>query len=155
MQKQNAVAVALMAGAITSGQCYAQRPPCKTDIPFAFQVANQTMPAGEYLIQRMTDTKEGVQYTMIRRTDRSRAAVALTFAVDAKNAKSDPKLVFHTYGNSYFLSEIWTGQDQGQHLLLSNREKELARETTAKEVAVSLQSMSERGWVADATHGSN
>jgi hypothetical protein len=145
MKKQIAVAVALMAAAVTAkAQCNARRTNCTMDVPFAFQVANQTMPAGEYLIQRMTNTNEGVQYTMIRRTDSSTAVVALTVAVDGKNGKSEPKLVFHTYGNSHFLSEIWTSQDQGQHLLLCNREKELATETTGSEVAVALQSMSEQ-----------
>ena len=143
MKKQIAVAVVLMAAAIAAGQCYAQRTTCKADVPFAFQVANGTMPAGEYLIQRMTNTNEGVQYTMIRRSDSSRAVVALTVAVDGKNGKAEPGLVFHTYGNSYFLSEIWTSQDQGQQLLLCNREKELAGETTGSEVAVALQSVSE------------
>jgi len=83
---------------------------------------------------------------MIRRTDSSAAVVALTFAADAKNGKSEPELVFYKYGNSYLLSEIWTGQGHGQQVLVSNREKELAGEKTAgSEVAVSLQSMSERG----------
>ena len=143
MKKQIAVAVALMAAAIAAGQCYAQGTSLKADIPFAFQVANQTMPAGQYWIQRRSDADERAQ--MIRRTDSSAAAVALTSAVDAKNGESEPELVFHKYGNSYFLSEIWTGQDQGRRLLVSKREKELARETRGSEVAVSLQPVSERG----------
>ena len=146
MKKQIAVAlaVALMAAAMTAGRCYAQRPSSRADIPFAFQVANQTMPAGEYWIQRMSDADERAQ--MIRRTDSSAAAVALTSAVvDVKNGESTPELVFHKYGNSYFLSEIWTGQGEGRHLPVSKREKELARETPGSEVAVSLQPVSERG----------
>ena len=143
MKKQIAVAVALMAAAMAAGQCYAQQPASKADIPFAFQVANQTMPAGEYLIERVSDTHLRAQ--MIRRTDSSAAVIALTFAADAKNGKSEPQLLFHKYGNSYFLSEIWTGQGQGRQLLKSEREKELARETRGSEVAVSLQSVSERG----------
>jgi hypothetical protein len=144
MKKQIAIAVALMAAAIAAGQCYAQRTTCKADIPFAFQVANQTMPAGEYLIQRNSDLNEETQ--MIRRTDSSAAALALTSAVvDVKNGKSEPELVFHKYGDNYFLSEIWTGQGDGRRLLVSKREKELARETRGSEVAVSLQSVPERG----------
>jgi hypothetical protein len=142
MKKQ--IAVALMAAAMAAGQCYAQRPTSKADIPFAFQVANQTMPAGEYLIQRVSDTNRRAE--MIRRTDSSAAVIALTFSVvDAKNGGSEPKLVFHKYGDSYFLSEIWTGRAEGRHLLVSKREKELARETPGSEVAVSLQPVSERG----------
>ena len=144
MKKQIAVAVALMAAAIAAGQCYAQTT-SKADIPFAFQVANQTMPAGEYLIRRVSDTNGRTQ--MIRRhTDSSAAVIALTFSVvDAENGESEPKLVFHKYGNSYFLSEIWTGRGEGRQLFVSKREKELARETPRSEVAVSLQPVSERG----------
>jgi hypothetical protein len=65
--------------------------------------------------------------------------------VDVKDGESTPELVFHKYGNSYFLSEIWTGLGQGRQLPKSEREKELARETRGSEVAVSLQSVPERG----------
>jgi hypothetical protein len=143
MKKQIAIAVALMAAAIAAGQCFAQQTISKADIPFAFQVGNKTMPAGQYWIQRVSDADESAQ--MIRRTDPSAAAVAVTFAVDVKNGESTPELVFHKYGNSYFLSEIWTGLGQGRQLPKSEREKELARETRGSEVAVSLQSVPERG----------
>ena len=140
MKKQIALAVALMAVAIAAGQSYAQQISAKADIPFAFQVGNKAMPAGQYWIQRVSDADESAQ--IIRRTDSSAAAVAMTFAADAR---SKPELVFHKYGNSYFLSEIWTGLGQGRQLPKSEREKELARETRGSEVAVSLQSVSERG----------
>jgi hypothetical protein len=143
MKKQIAIAVALMAAAIAAGQCFAQQTISKADIPFAFQVGNKTMPAGQYWIQRVSDADESAQ--MIRRTDSSAAAVAVTFAVDVKNGESTPELVFHKYGNSYSLSEIWTGLGQGRQLPKSEREKELAREIRGSEVAVSLQSVPERG----------
>ena len=143
MKKQFAVAVGLLVAAMAAGPCFAQRTTSKAEIPFAFQVANQTMPAGEYLIQSVSSADERAQ--MISRTDSSSAAVALTFAVDARNGKSEPSLLFHKCGNSYFLSEIWTGLGQGRHLPMSKREKELASETKRTEVAVSLQSVSERG----------
>jgi hypothetical protein len=122
MKKQIAIAVALLVAAIAAGQCYAQHTSLKADIPFAFQVGNKPMPAGEYWIQRANDQDRGLQ--LIRRTDSSRNALALTLAVDAKDGKSDPVLVFHKYGNSYFLSEIWTGESQGRQLFKSEREKD-------------------------------
>jgi hypothetical protein len=143
MKKQIAVAVALLVAAIAAGKCYAQQISFKADIPFAFQVGNKAMPAGEYLVQHVPSANESAQ--MIRRTDSSAAALALTFEVGSKNGKSEPELVFHKYGNSYFLSEIWTGQGEGRQLPKSEREKELARETRESEVAVSLQPVSERG----------
>ena len=142
MKKQFAIAVGLLVAAMAAGPCFAQRTTSKANIPFAFQVANQTIPVGEYLI--LTDTNQRAQ--TIRRTFSSASVIVLTDSVvDAKNKGSEPKLVFHKYGDNYFLSEIWTGQAEGRRLLASKREKELARETPGSEVAVSLQSVSERG----------
>jgi hypothetical protein len=143
MKKQIAITVALLAAAIAAGQCYAQQTSLKGDIPFAFQVGNTTMPAGEYVIQRGLVDDGSLQ--LIRRTDSSASAIAPTIPVDAKGGESEPVLVFHKYGNSYFLSEIWTGEAQGRQLFKSEREKELARESRGSEVAVSLRSVLERG----------
>jgi hypothetical protein len=143
MKKQIAVAVALFVAVIAAGHCYAQRTVLKADVPFAFQVGNQPMPAGEYVIQRGLAADGSLQ--LIRRTDSSASVMALTNPVDAQGGKSEPVLVFHKYGNSYFLSEIWTGEAQGRQLLKSDREKELSREATESEVTVSLRSVPERG----------
>ena len=52
MKKQAlAVAVALLLSAIASGVCYAQQPTLAVHIPFAFQVGDKTLPAGEYRIE--------------------------------------------------------------------------------------------------------
>jgi hypothetical protein len=144
MKKQIAVAVALLAAAIAAGQCYAEQYlSLKGNIPCAFQVGNKTMPAGEYSIQRVSDGDGRIQ--LIRRTDSSASAMAPTLPVDAKDGKSEPVLVFHKYGNSYFLSEIWTGESQGRQLFKSEREKELVREETRTEVTLSLQALPGRG----------
>lgn len=143
MKKQIAVAVALLAAAIAAGPSYAQHMGLKGNIPFAFQVGNKTMPAGDYWIQRLL--ADDGSFQLIRRTDSSANALTPTIPVDAKNGQSDPVLVFHKYGNTYFLAEIWAGDTQGRKLLKSEREKELLRETRGSEVAVSLQSVPDRG----------
>jgi hypothetical protein len=71
--------------------------------------------------------------------------MAPTIPVDAERGKSEPVLVFHKYGNNYFLSEIWAGDSRGRQLFKSAREKELASEVTGSEVAVLLHPLSERG----------
>ena len=50
-----------------------------------------------------------------------------------------PKLVFHKYGDQYFLSQIWDGQnDTGIQLAESKREKEtkMAGLTSASETVI-------------------
>ena len=143
MKKQIAVAVALLAAAIAAGPCYAQRMGLKGNIPFAFQVGDKTMPAGDYWVERMPSGDGCLQ--LIRRTDSSATAAAPTIPVDAKNGQSEPVLVFHKYGNNYFLAEIWTGDPRGHKLFKSAREKELLKESAGAEIAVSLQSRPERG----------
>ena len=143
MKKQIAVTVALLAAAIAAGPSYAQHLSLKGNIPFAFQVGNKTMPAGDYWVEPMSSGDGYLR--LIRSADSSAAAIATTIPVDAKNGKSEPVLVFHKYGNTCFLAEIWTGDAQGRKLLKSEREKELLRETRGSEVSVSLQSVPERG----------
>jgi hypothetical protein len=143
MKKQIALALATLAAAILAVQCYGQAITLKADIPFAFQVGNKALPAGEYSVESVSRTNNNVR--MIRRTDAPVGALALTGPVDAKNGKSDIKLVFHKYGDTYFLSEIWTGGALGRKLAEPGREKELEREMSGTEVAVSLHFGPDRG----------
>ena len=50
----------------------------------------------------------------------------LTRPVRANEAQQETRLVFHQYGELYFLSEIWTvGDATGREIQTSNREKSL------------------------------
>jgi hypothetical protein len=143
MRKYIALALATLAATIVAAQCYGQVTAVKAEIPFAFQVGNKSLPAGEYSIQTIQGTNEDVR--MIRRIDSSAVAMAPTSPVVAKNGKPGMELVFHKYGDRYFLSEIWTGGDLGRKLTKPALEKQLEREMSEREVAVSLHFGPERG----------
>jgi hypothetical protein len=135
MKKQAfALAVGLLVSMGAASVCYAQQPALVGNIPFAFQVGNKTLPAGEYRVQSMSTGSRDVQ--LIRQTDGDALTVVLTMAVDSKDGKSQPELIFNHYGNSYFLSQIWTGAGQGRELLKSKREKEAALGQVRTEVAL-------------------
>ena len=52
-------------------------------------------------------------------------------------AQKTSKLVFHRYGSQYFLAQIWTaGNDRGQELPESGREREVAMDYPAQNVVV-------------------
>ena len=92
------------------------------DIPFAFSVGKLTLPPGEYSVQR-TDGP----FLLIQRTDGSALATVLSIATQANEIQSESKLVFHRYGDRYFLSQVWrAGYGTGRELPKSSREKELA-----------------------------
>ena len=101
----------------------------EVNIPFEFQIGSQTLPAGEYSVKRLTQNSVVVQSA----DGQQRAIVQMPRAAQANvNAKASlEKLVFHQYGNQYFLSQVWMvrGSD-GRELMKSDAERQAAREQT-------------------------
>lgn len=128
------VAAALAFTALAPAQSHAQYV-TQAKVPFAFQVANTTMPAGEYQIGRALPSNKGVQ--QIRRADGSNATFVLTNPTESRNkADAKSRLIFHCYGEECFLSEIWTGNGAGMKLEVSRREKEVSHAGAENELAV-------------------
>src|SRR5215510_3955277 len=104
--------------------------PLVGNIPFAFTAGKMMLPAGEYKVEK--ETEDDV-VLLIRRTDRSAATFALSHATQANAQQTESKLVFHHYGNRYFLTQVWVaGSSRGRELPISKQEKEqvLARNET-------------------------
>ena len=56
------------------------------------------------------------------------SALFTTMPVRANQTQEETKLVFHKYGDQYFLSQIWTpGGSTGRELLMPRLERELAK----------------------------
>lgn len=93
-------------------------------IPFNFTAGEKEFPAGKYVFERIWKNSDSVW--VVRRKDNVGNAVLLTRPVRANETQQDARLVFHQYGDLYFLSEIWTAGDAtGRELQISNREKTL------------------------------
>jgi hypothetical protein len=110
--------------------------PMLVNIPFAFVAGNATLPAGEYRVQKMDENSAVV---LIRCSGPSASAMVLSNAAQAKETQTQSKLVFHRYGNRYFLSQVWSaGSIRGRQLLKSPREKEIsvAKIETKEEVTL-------------------
>jgi hypothetical protein len=134
MKKQIlAVAAALVFTALAPAQSHAQQV-TQAKVPFAFQVGNTMMPAGEYQIQRALPEVKTLQ--LIRRSDSSASTFVSTNVVESRGKNTDSKLIFHCYSNECFLSEIWAGNGQGLKLEQSRREKEVSRANAGNELAV-------------------
>jgi hypothetical protein len=92
----------------------------KADIPFAFQVGSQHMPAGTYHI----DVLAGSQ--VLLRGPGNKGGFVIMHAAESLQVPSTSKLVFDRYGNKYFLHQIWTeGNRQGRECVKSRAEKEI------------------------------
>jgi hypothetical protein len=102
---------------------FAQMGQGKADIPFNFQIGTQTLTAGHYLVKT-----EGVKL-QISRINGPDIATVFTISIPGDRANNGtPHLLFHCYGNEYFLSEAWLGaSDRGNRLFTAAREYRLAR----------------------------
>ena len=106
----------------------------RASIPFDFIVRGRTLPAGKYEIKRINDEPGGL---MIRNVDlkRDEALFETEPVYVAKSPRKD-ELVFHRYGDSYFLSEIVTsGEDRAEEVAPSHAERKLRSEVARNQIA--------------------
>ena len=96
------------------------------DIPFEFSVGYKTMPAGEYSVQAVSSAGNAL---LIQSRDAKTSALRLSDATEGIKNKAHARLVFHRYGERYFLAEVWNGADStGRQLLKSLEERAIERE---------------------------
>jgi hypothetical protein len=100
-------------------------------IPFSFVIAKAELPPGRYIVTSIAD---GV----LRIYAPNNPGVAVPVHTTKGNApESGGRLVFHRYGETYFLSEVWTaGNSTGRVLFPSKAEKETAMRQAKAEIAV-------------------
>jgi hypothetical protein len=105
------------------------------NIPFDFSVANKKFPAGKYWISRAPQSN-GDLVVQIRSTDGHWNISRLTFPVVTNNPMSKGSLVFHRYGEEYFLSEIWPAAGlTGRELPKSRTERDLVQKAQDSGIA--------------------
>ena len=98
----------------------------RVSIPFDFIVGAKTLPAGEYEIRRFSDLPDGLVISNLRH---HADAMFETEPVAARKIVSKGEIVFHRYGDSYFLFEVWApGLETGREALPSRQERSLRRE---------------------------
>jgi hypothetical protein len=91
------------------------------EVPFAFSLQDKAMPAGNYQIIALRD-----QVLEVWNSDTKHGQLlAKQMSVQSSKDQS-PKLVFHKYGDQYFLAQIWDGESHtGIAFPESKREKEV------------------------------
>jgi hypothetical protein len=129
-----ATAVAVLVSIIAAGACRAQSGSLEVNVPFAFEVGNKTMPAGSYRVESMPTGSGSLE--ILRTTSSGVRLTISTMATTLKSGTPGPALVFHRYGNLYFLSQIRTGDGHAREVFPSQQEKELARSEPSVEVAL-------------------
>lgn len=114
-------AACTVAGLLITPAMNAQNAPLRVDVPFAFAAGRQAMPAGEYSVSR----SELTNLITLQSTDRRSAAMVIGYASQSKRPSEISKLVFHKYGEKYFLNAVWVqGSLTGTAVAPSKTERE-------------------------------
>ena len=101
------------------------------DVPFAFSVGQETLPAGTYVVSETPTT------IMLRSTDGRQTVRVLAMWKTGNGQKNGAKLVFHRYGEQYFLSEVWlSAYGRGSELGKARAEREVARKIEQKKAVL-------------------
>jgi len=105
----------------------------QVNIPFAFQMANETLPAGTYRIDL-----ESSHVVLLRGPDKASGFLVMNTANKVHPADHG-SIVFDRYGDKYYLRQIWTkGETNGLECPKSRAEKN-AVVAQNKEAATSVE----------------
>jgi hypothetical protein len=140
MKRFSAIAIFAIANLALAGHSFAQSNRVQATVPFNFTVGDKTLPAGTYSIKSASSSSSVI---VIRNHDKPIAMVASVMQ-DGKTAPGGGYLVFHKYGDRYFLSEILSdAADMNLMVPLSKTEKktrlEEARLSTPSQTLVAAR----------------
>lgn len=110
------------------------------DVPFEFVIAGETYGAGKYTIGRFNAQKPEI--LILKKKEGGEKKVFLTQKMKSKTGVENAHLVFSISGDSYSLSEIWTGGGEGGQQTVKSKSERKAQLRAKQEkmvLAASLQ----------------
>jgi hypothetical protein len=136
MRKLVSVVVAGCLGSLLLiGSAGAQEPGTRirAQIPFDFTVKGRTLPAGTYDITRVMD--EPITLLLRNVNDKHVDVLVETAPKLERSIPNRDELIFNRYGDTYFLSDVFTaGEQTGEELRTTHQERELKREMARNQV---------------------
>ena len=121
MKRNLIVTLTLVALSILTVSASFAQNPVRADVPFAFQINKTALPAGTYTVSEISD-----HAILIRARENPSCSLVTNYNSEEKLEAQSPRLIFHKYGNSYFLAEVWGSNGSiGMQLPESKREKEM------------------------------
>jgi hypothetical protein len=119
---------------LLAASAYAQTVNMKIEIPFNFTANGAKLPAGQYTITGLGIAGEALA---IRNADQKAETLVMGHRCESLTTSQQSKLVFHRYGDRYFLAQVWTaGNDAGRELPKSRQEVEVAQDYTSQNVVL-------------------
>jgi len=116
----------IMAFAMVAAVASANGQTTRSSVPFDFIVADKALPAGDYTVGSISSGSDAL---VIRGTDGNGA---LRLTMQAEGSSDHAKLVFHRYGQRYFLAEVWNGEGRtGRKLAPCRQERAIQKELSS------------------------
>jgi hypothetical protein len=116
------LALAAASAVVANGQSSGR---LRAHVPFDFVVADQTLRAGEYRVGAIDQLGDSIAI----RNSAGDSVIRLSAARERNDRVKTAKLVFHRYGSTYFLSQVWmAGEATGRELTKSSQERAIERE---------------------------
>src|SRR5271169_32053 len=134
--KTKVIALLAMAIGLAVGVASAQSTlPMNFRTPFPFAIGDQMVPAGDYTVRVISaatlsfSSAEGTVHVFIN-----------SMPVQKAEPADRLKLVFHRYGDRYYVSEIWTpGYRTGRAVMQYPSELKLAKAATPQHVTLYVE----------------
>ena len=124
------VSLFTLSAAVTSANAQLSNP-IRVKIPFDFNIGDRKLPTGEYIFSRVS-AFSGNGLMSVSSVDASAHLFQSTNAAQVLTPKNKSTLVFHKYGDQYFLEQIWTGGEQEGTQLPQSRGERAARQQLAQ-----------------------
>jgi len=140
MKRQIVSLLGVLALLLVAACANAQGVNVKANVPFDFTIGKSSLPAGAYGIQSLATATGSV--LAIRGENAAKNMLASANSAETLNPSPNSRLVFHRYGDQYFLSQIWLqGEKVGRQFRISRREAEMAKSVQTSEDVIVLAAL--------------
>ncbi len=110
-----------------------------TDVPFQFVVADKTVPAGRWMLQTAIPTG---RLLMLHNVDAKQSLIVPASPNGSQQQASSYALVFHKYGDRYFLSALKVGGGNAVYRMRESKaEAEIRAQNTAAQQEILVASL--------------
>ena len=132
LTKTSLLGVMLLVSVVTSTKAQSLEYRIRANIPFDFSIADTKLPAGEYSLTRAMPSSGDSILSVSDSTGRSRS-ISTALPVESWHTSGKARLVFHRYGDQYFLFQVWPGSaTTGRQFIKSRAERQLLENKVAK-----------------------
>jgi hypothetical protein len=135
LKKVGLLCAILLATVVVSAQGQTPGHRVTAQIPFDFSIGDRQLPAGKYSVGRLRQSSNDVVLSIDDENGHSKV-IRTSIAAQNLDLTDRAKLVFHRYGDQYFLYQVWpAGSTTGRQFPASRSERD-ARHKLAKNPTV-------------------